>query len=178
MAFPGVNTISLGGSVLPGKWSLMPGGAEFIFQEQQGIGLDGASLRIIGAKLAYPSFVAEFWKVADWDAFQPLRKKFLTKAVYAQLGSQGTTYAIGIVHPELNFLGITSVVLAKAPWFVNVGKGRWVGQVDFKQYRPSKVAPESPDAAIPAAAEPAPSAQDAFEQEQLLHRSQTQGARG
>lgn len=177
MSFPGVNTITLGNSILPGQWILLPGAAEFVFQEQQGIGLSGATLRVIGDKLAHAVFLARFWNVADWDAFQPIRKKYLTRAVYSQGGGPGT-YTIGIVHPELNFLGVTAVALAKTPWFVNAGKGLWTGQVEFIQYRKPKPALESPDAAIPAAAEPNPVAADAFEQEQLLHQGQIAGARG
>lgn len=175
MAFPGVNSIRLGGTLLPGQWILQPGAKEFLFQEQQGIGLSGATARFIGDKLARCTFLANFWSLADWDAFQPIRAKYLTEAVFKQ-GTSGT-YAIGITHPELNFLKITSVTLAKTPWFVRTGPARWYGQVEFLQYRPPKPALESPDATIPAAAEPQPSAQDAYEQELQLHVAQGQGSR-
>lgn len=175
MGFPGVNTISLGESELPGQWILQPGAAEFVFQEQQGIGLSGATLRVIGDKLAHATFLAIFWKESDWDRFQPIRKKYLTRAVYKQ-GTAGS-YAIGIKHPELNFLGIVSVALAKTPWFTRTPQGKWYGQVEFIQYRKPKPALESPDAAIPAAAEPNPSAQDSYEQELALHVAQGQGTR-
>lgn len=176
MPFPGVNTITLAGKVLPGQWVLQPGASEFVFQEQQGIGLSGATLRVIGDKLAHCVFTAFFWKDSDWDLFQPIRKQYLTKAVYQQ-GTAGT-YSIGIVHPELNFLGITAVALAKTPWFTRTPQGKWYGSVEFIQYRKPKPALESPDAAIPAAATPAPVAQDAYEQELALHEQQQLAARG
>jgi len=175
MSFPGVNTIQLGGKTLPGQWILQPGGKPYSFQEQQGIGLSGATLRFLGDKLAHLVFLAIFWKQADWDAFQPIRKQYLSEAVFKQ-GTSGT-YAIGIKHPELNFLKITSVALEETPWFTRTPQGRWFGQVKFVQYRKAKAALESPDASIPAAAEPTPSAQDAYEQELALHVAQGQGSR-
>jgi len=174
--FPAADTIKLGQDTMPGQWILMPGQREFGWQIQKGWGLSGATVRPIGDELAAPVFLVRFWTTADWNAFQPFRRKYLAKAVFSVSGNK--TYAIGIVHPELNALGITAVVPRKVPWFTNTGKGLWVGNVELLQYRPAVIVAEQPLAAIPAAAAPTPSAQDSLEQEQLTHQAQIQGARG
>lgn len=176
MSFPARDTIQLGADTMPGQWVLQPTKKVFGWQIQKGWGLTGATVRPIGDDLVVAPFLARFWTPADWDAFQPLRTKWLSKAVFKVAGN--LTYAIGIVHPELNALGVTSVVPSEVPVFTNNGKGLWSGVVTFLQYRKPVAVLEAPNASIPAAAAPRPSAQDALEQEQLSHQAQIAGARG
>jgi hypothetical protein len=175
--FPSVDTIKLGPDVMPGQWILQPCAREFLIQIQQGWGLDGASSRLAGAQVVDSiQFLARFWTASDWDAFQPLRRKYLLKPAYSVAGNKN--YAIGILHPELQAIGVAAVLVKRTPVFTNTGKGLWVGIVEFSEFKPPKPTPEFSQVAIPAAAEPQPSAQDALEQEMLTHQGQIQGARG
>lgn len=156
--FPGVNTIALSGEVMPGQWILQPGGKPFGWQEQKGISLTGATLRAIGDPLVHVVFLVKFWTVADWDKFQPLREKYLVRPAFST--SKAFTYAIGIIHPELNALGIDAIVPEETPFFTNNGKGLWTGNVKLQQYRKPIAALESPPAVLPAAAKPVPASLD------------------
>jgi len=169
-------SIWLGQDLQPGQWILAPGGKEFGWQEQKGWLLTGASLLPIGDPLVPFEFLVKFWRVKDWDYFQQFRKKYLTRPAYSPAGN--ATYAIGIIHPELNAVGISSCVPVITPFFTNNGKGLWTGVVKFKQYRKAQIAMERPRAIIPAAAAPNPAASDALEREQLTHTSQILGGRG
>jgi hypothetical protein len=175
VGFPSVDTIRLGNDLMPGQWVLMPGGREFGWQEQKGWGLAGATVRPIGDELAHPTFLVKFWSAADWDLFQVFRLKYLQKQAFG-LGA-ARTYAIGIFHPELNSLGITSVVVKRTPWFVNNGRGLWSGIVEFTQYRKPQPVLETPKASIPAAQAPTPSAQDQLEREMVIQQNAMAGAR-
>ena len=176
MGFPAVDTIILGSNAMPGQWILQPGGKEFGWQIQQGWGLSGATVRPLGDLLPGPIFLVKFWNAMDWDLFQPFRDKYLSKAVFTVAGAK--TYAIGIYHPELAAVGVTSVVPKKVPWFCNNGKGLWTGMVEFLQYRKPVIVAESPNASIPAAAAPTPSASDQLDAASKLHTAQLQGSRG
>jgi hypothetical protein len=174
--FPAVDTIVLGQDVMPGQWVALPTKKEFGWIIQKGWGLSGATVRPGGDELIVAPFAVGFWNAADWVAFQPLRKKYLSKALFSVAGN--LTYAIGIVHPELNALGVRSVVPKSVPIFTNNGKGKWIGTVEFLEYRKPRPALEAPAAAIPAAAAPVPSAQDALEAEVAKHAAELAAARG
>lgn len=175
-SFPAVDTIRIGADVMPGQWILQPTYLEYGWQVQQGWGQSGATVFPIGDQLVNAPFLVKFWSARDWASFQPFRMKYIRKAV-VKLGGTAT-YALGIVHPELAALGVTSVVVKKNPAFTNNGKGLWTGAVEFLQYRKAQPALERPAASIPAAAAPQPSAADAIEQAQLSHQAQVMGSRG
>ena len=176
MSFPATDSLVLGGDRLPGVWHLQPGTKEYGWQEQKGIGLTGATLRLVGDPLADAVFMVSFFREIDWDAFQPFRAKYFKKPVVTQ-GTKAN-YAIAIQHPELHAYGIDAVVLHKVPYFTNDGKGRWFGQVHFKQYRAPKPALESPRAKLPSVSKKPPVAQTALEQENAKKLQQLLGARG
>jgi hypothetical protein len=154
---------------MPGQWILQAGAKIFGWQEQKGWFLTGASLRPTGDPLVSFSFLVKFWDVRDWNSFQQFRTKYLTRPVFT---GASVNYAIGIIHPELNFHGVTQVVPAETPFFTNNGKGLWTGTVKFLQYRKPVAALESPAAAIPGAAPPTPSANDARNAAKALRASQ------
>lgn len=176
LTFPAVDTIKLGVDTMPGNWILLPTYKEFGWQQQKGWGLTGATVRPTGDELVVAPFLVRFWNPFEWSAFQNFRRKYLSKAVFSVAGN--LTYAIGIVHPELNALGVESVVPRKVPAFTNNGKGLWSGTVEFLQYRKPQPVLETPNAAIPAAAAPQPSATDSLQQEQLSKQAQLGGSRG
>jgi len=177
MSFPATDSIILGGDRIPGVWHLLPGQKEFGWQEQAGTGLSGATLKLTGDPLVKFSFLVQFFNEADWDAFQPYRAKYFKKPVPAPAGST-KTFALAIQHPELHAVGVDAVVLRKIPWFTNTGKGNWVGNVEFSQYRAPIPVKESPRAKIPSVAKKPPVAQTALEQENAAKLKQLLGARG
>jgi hypothetical protein len=162
MSFPATDSIVLAGDRLPGVWHLLPGYKEFGWQEQKGVGLTGATLRITGDPLVTCEFLVQFFKESDWDAFEPYRAKYFRKPVVQQ--GANVNYSLQIQHPELHANGIDAVVLLKVPFFTNTGKGNWVGHVHFKQYRPPKPALESPRATLTTVAKKPPVALTARQQ--------------
>lgn len=174
--FPAQDTIILGVDRMPGVWWLLPGAKEFGWQIQQATGFTGASVIPIGDPLVECSFVVKFFRTADWDAFRPLREKYLKKPVYNT--STRATAAIGIKHKELNALGVTVVVPKKSPFFTQVGKNLWVGQVDFLQYRPPVLAKEAPRNAYAPETGAQPSAADVVDQATDTNDASITGARG
>lgn len=174
-SFPGVETIVLAGERMWGQWQLQPGAKVYGWQEQQGFALSGATLRITGDPLVHATFLVRFFRPQDWQNFQSQRARLLKKPVFSV--ATKTNYAMGIQYPELNAVGVTSVVVGKNPWFCNTGKGLWVGQVEFIQYRPAIAAIESPRATIPSVAAPSPAAADQVEAEIALHQKEHGGSR-
>jgi hypothetical protein len=174
--FPATDRIILGGDAIPGVWHLLPGQKEFGWQELAGVGISGATLKLTGDPLVKFSFLAQFFKSTDWDAFQPFRAKYFKKPVPTQ--GTNATYAIAIQHPELHAVGVDAVVLRKIPWFTNTGKGNWVGTVEFSQYRAPQPVPESPRAKIPSITKKPPVAQTALEQENARKAKELFGSRG
>lgn len=177
-SFPGVDTISLANDVMPGQWVLQEGSVTFSWQEKKGYGLDGASIVATGRELAKPVFIARFWNVADWTNFNDnFRSKYFSKAAYTLAALQ--TYAIGILHPELNKVGVMYVAPAEIPWFTNNGKGLWTGRVRFIEWRGAPViAQESPDAALPTAHAPQPSSADNAAAGEAQEINEVKGGRG
>lgn len=174
--FPFQDTIVLGVDMMPGVWWLLPGAKEFGWQQQKGTGLTGASLLPIGDPLVEASFLVKFFAPADWTKFQPFRIKYLTKPVFNP--ATRVAAAIGIKHRELNALGVTVVVPKKTPWFTNVGKSLWVGQVDFIQYRPPRLAKEAPRNVYAPETGAQPSAADVVDQANATNKAGIRGARG
>jgi hypothetical protein len=175
LGFPASDSIVLGGERIPGVWHLLPGLKEFGWQEQKGMGLSGATLRITGDPLVKCEFVVQFFRESDWVDFQSYRAKYFRKPAV----SQGTksTYSLAIQHPELHAVGVNAVVFGKVPWFTNTGKGLWVGQVHFIEYRLAQPALESPRAKIPSVTTKPPVAQTALEQENVGLAAELKAAR-
>ncbi len=177
-AFPAVDTVVIGNDEMPGQWLLQSTKREFLWQKQQGYGLNGARLLFTGLQNVEFSFLARFWDPKDWAAFNnKYRSKYFSAAVVA-LGAQ-KGYALGITHPELNAIGVKSAVLKSTPVFTNNGRGLYSALVEFIEFRgPPQIAQESPDAALPNAGPPTPSSADNAVSETALHDNQLRGARG
>jgi hypothetical protein len=174
--FPAQDTIILGTDTMPGVWWLNPGAKEFGWQQQQGMWLTGATLLPTGDPLVECSFTVRFFNPADWAAFQPLRTKYLKKPVFNP-ATRATT-ALAIFHRELYALGVTAVVPKKTPFFTMVGKSLWLGQVDFIQYRPPKLAPEAPRNVYGVETGAQPSAADVVDEATRTNDAGIAGARG
>lgn len=146
-AFPLVNTFILSGAPMPGKWTLVSAPKVFGWQIQQGYGLSGAVVFPKGDELVKPKFRGEFFAQSDFLLFQQLRKRLLNKGTIS-LGV--ISVAHGISHPELEALGVTSVVVLTINPLVDEGGGFWTTEIEFLQYRKPSPVPPKPDQSTPA----------------------------
>jgi hypothetical protein len=172
-AFPAVNSITLANFPMPGRWTLTEAKKKFGWQIQKGYGLSGAVVFPTGDELVVAKFEVEFWSNSDFNIFKNIRKQLLQKPVFS-LGGALLTAALGIDHPELKALGVTSVVVLEVGAAIDRGGGDWVCHIDFLQYRAPLPAPPKPTTTIPDVASPAPVAQDAQEVE--IQKLQAQAA--
>ena len=159
-SFPMVNTISLAGQLMPGRWVLVDAKKKFGWQIQKGSFLSGAFVLPIGDELVLPKFRVEIWRSVDYASFREIRKSLLKKPVVV-VGGTTTSKALGIDHPELKDLGVTAVVVNEITPMTNDGTGLWIGTVEFLQYRKPILALPKPSTAIPDNVPPQPTAQDA-----------------
>lgn len=158
-AFPAVNSITLAGQVMAGRWILVEANKVFGWQVQKAFGLSGAFLFPIGDDLVAPKFEAQIWTDADMRRFSQQRKLLLKKPVFT-VGGTLTSKALGIAHPELKALGVTSVVVKSVGALVNDGTGMWTCHVEFFQWRKPILALPKPSTSIPDTAKAQPTAQD------------------
>lgn len=157
-AFPNVNTFTLCNTVMPGKWTLLDARKKFGWQIQQGYGLSGAYVFPKGDELVVPKFRGEFWDSGDMLVFRLIRTALLIKPS-ATLGI--VSAALGINHPELKVLGVTSVVVLETGPLLQGEGGLWTINIDFLQFRPPLPAPAKPKLVIPDVGAPLPTAQGA-----------------
>ena len=168
--FPAPDSFTLGGDVCPGIARLVAADKKYGWQINKGWGLSGASVAVAGDELIVPQLEIEIWdEVTDWPAFRLFRRKHLSKAL-VQVPNGIAPKAQGILHPELTDLGVSAVVVLKITPMINDGLGSWTCKVDFLQYRLAKQAQGIPDAAIPAASQPTPTAKDQGEREMLAKK--------
>ena len=165
-AFPAVNTINLGGNTMPGKWTLHRATKIFGWQQQMGYGLSGAYLLPKGDPLVLAEFRVDFWAHADYLIFRQLKKILLAKAALALPGGIATC-ALGINHPELNEMGVSSVVVSELGAAIQQDGGLWEVRISFLQYRPFSPALAPPRQAIPAATVAPPIAANATQAENI-----------
>jgi hypothetical protein len=172
--FPAVNTFTLASFEMPGKWTLLEADKVFGWQIQQGYGLSGAFIFPKGDPLVTVKFRGEFWSPPDYALYKEIRKQLLTKAVFT-VGGALLSSAMGIDHPELKLLGVTSVVPLRVSPTMQEEGGLWVASLDLLQYRAPLPALPKPKTVIPSAAAPAPSATDNQARETVQLQSETAG---
>jgi hypothetical protein len=175
--FPAADTINIGGSTAPGKWRLIEATKQYGWDIRKGQALDGATVVPTGDELIVAKFEVTLWDEAQFAPFYLLRTTYLRKALRKTSGSLNT-WAIGVDHPELGALGAGDFVVKEITPLVNNGNGLWTCTVTFLQYRKPKAALSKPDAAIPAAAAPMPTAQDAQQREIQDSMNTIQGLQG
>lgn len=163
-SFPGVDSITLANVQAPGKWTLMRGPKQYGWEVRKGTYLSGATVIPTGDELVEAEFLVEIWDPLDFVAFRAFRASYLKKPLIGVAGAP-TAAALGIDHPELQDLGVASVVVREVNPVTNDGFGVWTTTVKFLQYRPPQPALGRPDATIPDAAPPVPTAQDNLERE-------------
>lgn len=176
--FPSVDTITIAGVPAPGQWVLTRADKVYGWDVRKGYGTSGATVVPVGDELVEAEFEVRLWDSAQVPLFRALRAGYLKKPLAATPGSLAA-FAIGIDHPELADLGVTSVVVRKITPLVNDGYGLWTCNVTFLQYRKPQPALSKPLASIPDVTPPVPTAQDNLEREaqQLEAEFQTELAR-
>ena len=163
-AFPAVDSITVANVPAPGKWTLLSGPKVYGWEVRKGMYLSGATVVPTGDDLVEAEFLVEIWDPIDFVAFKVFRASFLKKALIGVAGAP-VAAALGIDHPELQELGCSSVVVKEINPVLNDGFGVWTTRVKFLQYRPPQPALGRPDATIPDAAPPIPTAQSNLERE-------------
>lgn len=176
-AFPAVDTIAIGSVPAPGQWILQPCYKVFGWQIQKGWGQSGATVFPIGDEVVVAPFLIRLWDAADYPLFVNFAAQFLKKAVISVAGGV-SNFALGISHPELARLGVTSVVVQKSPALTNNGRGLWTGTCEFLQYRVPAAALGKPNATIPGASVPVPKASDKLQQQIQDNAAKIAAARG
>ncbi len=146
--FPSVNSFTLIGYTMPGKWILQDATKKFGWQIQQGYALSGAVVYPKGDELIVAKFKGQIWNNTDMATFIDIRKRLLTKPTFSKGAAIGDQ-AFGIDHPELKAMGVTAVVVAEITPLKDAGGGLWECTVDLLQYRPPIPAPTPPKQIIP-----------------------------
>jgi hypothetical protein len=135
------NAIIIAGFSLPGKWTLLNALKDYGWDQRAGYGQDGAYVVSTGTKLVTARFLGEFWANSDVFVFKTFRSAFLKSPVIAANGQVANlpSLALGIAHPELAALGVTSVVVKSIGPLLQMEPGLWSIEIDFLQYRPPKL---------------------------------------
>lgn len=128
----------LNGQVSPGQALVAGAGRPRKWDEQNGTGNSGATLKFNGEGLAEFSVELTFWETVHFDEWAEFK---------ALLEPPGGTRpkALDIYHPALEDAKIKTVVVADVSQLTQDGDdGKWKVKIDFKQYREPK-----PAAAVP-----------------------------
>jgi hypothetical protein len=120
----------------------------------------------MGDDLATFDILFQIFEEADIPAWNAFASKYFDKSVRFVPGS-AVPKALAVSHPQLSAppVRVTSAVVTDAtdlhPDDPHNGTGLWECLVSFLQYRRPRPALSPPDATIPAAAKPQPTAEDA-----------------
>ena len=155
-----LNYIVLGGEKSPGKCEIRGACREWEWLELAGWGLDGASL-ILRRRLL-PEFEVDVrlttqTDLDDWDDFYA---KVLQSPIS---GRKDRSRGLGIYHPRLARIGITSVVIVRVSQPVQSKGGAETFTIRMKEYRSPKFILTKPNGTIPGAAKKTPKAKDALD---------------
>lgn len=158
--FPAQDFIRIGGIPNPGKATITKISAPHGWDIRKGYGLSGATVVPTGDELGDLEILFELWDPNDYPKWNLFAKQFLQKALVAVPGGL-VAMALSIDHPVITEMGKGSYVLKDRSGWTNDGFGLWSSTAAFLEYKKPKPALPRPLAAIPAAAAPVPTAQDA-----------------
>lgn len=155
-----LNYFVLGGEKSPGKCEIRGASREWEWAELAGWGLDGASL-ILRRRLL-PEFEADvrLTTQTDLDAWDDFYSKVLQSPMS---GRKDRSRGLGIYHPRLARIGITSVVIIRVSQPVQGKGGSETFTIKMKEYRSPKFILSKPNGTIPGAAQKQPKAKDALD---------------
>lgn len=166
--FPAVDSVTICGLVLPGRWTLSSADKEFGYQIQEGNFLTGATVLPKGDPLVVAKFKGVLWQADQVQAFKTIRSSYLTRPVF---GTGPFTAALGVDHPELKALGVKSVVVQRITPLIDEGGGYWTCELTLLQYRKPRPAMAAPKQEIPGVTSPTPKPKDQLDRD-------IQGAQG
>jgi len=151
--WPAVDSIWLGGEQAPGKWTLRSAPRVYDWQVVLQWSMEGGALL---PKCVAPMAIEFLVELFDdpsnqkdyYLEYMAFRSKWLKRPSW-QPGGSSKQFAIPILHPELNFRRVNSVVIAEENPLVNDGSGLWSCTVKFIQWMPFRAMKIKPDAAYP-----------------------------
>lgn len=128
------------GLALPGIAVLDAASLESGWDEQKGQGQSGATVKYTGDGLAKPKVRLTLWKREHFTAWDAALK--VLQAGKPEKGRKAQ--ALDVSHPELERLGIRSLVVTSIGQLKHEGGGRWTVEISFLQYRAPAPASGSP----------------------------------
>lgn len=155
-----LNYFMLGGEKSPGKCEVRGAGREWEWAELVGWGLDGASLILRRRLLVEFEIDVTIVTQTELDAWDDFYSKVLQSPVS---GRKDKSRGVGIYHPRLARVGVTSAVVRHVGQFVQGKGGRETVTIKFKEYRSPKFALTKPNGTIPGVAQKQPKAKDALD---------------
>jgi hypothetical protein len=146
-----VDVIVLCGQRSPGRAIVEGAGQPRKWDEQAGVGLEGASL--VGGALGLSEFSVkiQMWEARhfiEWDSFRELLKapKPVAAGFVNGISAGIKVKALDIRHPLLDEVGVNSVVVTDRTQMQPVGDdGMWEVVISFKAYRSPKPVLVKPD---------------------------------
>lgn len=164
--FPSREYVMIGGDASPGKATVRGLNSPRGWDERKGYALSGATLVPTGDELSKFEILFELWDETQMALWNSYASKYFARSVKLVPGTLKPK-ALGIEHPALTAPPhhITEVVVLDVigPETDDTGGVSWV--VKFEEYRKPKPALSPPDASIPAAQKPTPTAEDAADRE-------------
>jgi hypothetical protein len=166
IGLPTTDTFTIGQDDCPGRCELTAGGVVYGWDERKGWALTGATLVPVGDPLNEYGFRVYLWTGTQYAAWLAFAAKYLSAAV-KYLSGTTTPRALSIYHRVLAAppFSVTEVVVGKVGVPVEDDDGGWTVEITFRQYRKPQPALGKGEAAIPAAANPTPTANDKAEAE-------------
>jgi hypothetical protein len=171
-----VDYIIIGGQKSPGKCTIKSYSLEWGIDARQAYGLDSATLVPTGRKPAKLELEFYLWDPADFPAWWIFSKQFFSRP--ALLVPKGlASLALSIQHPAVNNppINVKSVMVEATTGMLPDGEGGWSSTISFIEFLKPRPTLPKPPAAIPSAASPKPTAQDASDREIQSLKAQLQG---
>lgn len=156
-----LNYFTLGGERSPGKCEVRGAGRGWEWAELMGWGLSGASLILRRRILVEFEIDITIVSQTELEQFDDFYAKVLADPVS---GRKDRSRGIGIYHPRLARVGVTSAVIEHVGQFNPGKRGGETCTIKFKEYRAPKFILTKPNGTIPAAAKKQPKAKDALDE--------------
>jgi hypothetical protein len=155
--FPTQDFIILGGEKSPGKATVTSGAFTRKYDVREPYGASGGSTVYQGDEIKRASVLIELWKpeqYADWT-------RFARKVIFAKV----TKAALTVDHPVLEAIQFKECQVESLSAWDEDDEGLWSCTIGLLEFKRPKPALSKPLAAIPNAAKPTPTAQDAADLE-------------
>lgn len=165
------DTIRIGGEYCPGIAIPRRAGDPRSWDKRPGYGLSGATLIYKGDDLSQFSVDVSVWTQTQMDEFKIFHAKYLKRVQPNTAALTATDVflpsvrpkALGIFHPALAIIGITSVQVVDCTQFDQIADGLWGCSIELIVDRPPAPILFKPDGKIPDVAKKTPTARDALE---------------